>query len=994
MEVARTLARATCQTVDFPRLVQRVYDDGARLFVELGPASTCTRWIGEILKQREHMVVAANQRGVDDDLALLRVLARLVSHRVELDLRPLTEPVQAAKAEQSPRKALVRKVVLGGKDLHAAIVSDEHRRLVATKVAVAVTPQPGSHAVRTAEIVHSVPRQILGNASVDHATFLTDRIATLRRMIDVPKPAPANGTPVGAPSVVWDEDDLLEFARGKISSVFGPEYAIIDSYARRVRLPMPPYLLVTRVTRLDATRGNFKPSSITTEYDIPHDAWYCVDGQIPWAVAVESGQCDLLLISYLGIDFECRGERVYRLLDCTLTFVADLPLAGQTLRYEIQINSFARSGDTLLFFFSYRCFVDDTLVLQMDGGCAGFFSDAELELGRGVVDSPAEIRARRQAIRRRFAPLLQCTRRTFDRNDLLRLGDGQVAACFGPAYDRRGLNPSLRLAPAALLMIDRIVELDPEGGAWGLGLVVAEHDLDPEHWYFPCHFKDDQVLAGSLIAEGCCQLLQFYMLFLGLQTHTSDARFQPMVDVPQIVRCRGQVTPTVGTLIYRMEVTDLGLEPRPYAKANVDIILDDKTVVRFKDLALQLSEKNPDVGPPVAVQVADRPALYSSAQIDEFARGSLTACFGEEYAVYAGRRTPRTPNGELQLISRVVAVEGRRGSITPGATLTSEYDIPGSPWFCLENSYPTTPYAILMELGLQPCGFLSAHLGSTLSDPEQDFYFRNLDGNGYLVTETDIRGKTISNHIILRSSTTLDGVIIQAFDFTLQIDGEVFFRGDASFGYFTPQALAKQAGLDSGRRTQPWYQQSEAELPGAANPLGPIDQRLYYASPGRPYERLAGGRLNFLDRALVLPRGGKLNQGYVYADCAVDPHAWFFACHFYMDPVMPGSLGVEAMLQALQLFALETGLASSFRSPRFGLVDRHQTTWKYRGQIVPETGTMALEIHVSRVERTGDQVIVVADGNLWRDGLRIYHVQELALAIKEAAPHEPTHAEP
>ena len=43
-----------------------------------------------------------------------------------------------------------------------------------------------------------------------------------------------------------------------------------------------------------------------------------------------------------GIDFENKGQYVYRLLDCTLTFLDDQPKEGQTLRYEISINSFAR----------------------------------------------------------------------------------------------------------------------------------------------------------------------------------------------------------------------------------------------------------------------------------------------------------------------------------------------------------------------------------------------------------------------------------------------------------------------------------------------------------------------------------------------------------------------------------------------------------------------------------------------------------------------------
>ncbi len=54
-------------------------------------------------------------------------------------------------------------------------------------------------------------------------------------------------------------------------------------------------------------------------------------------------------------------------------------------------------------------------------------------------------------------------------------------------------------------MVDRITSVDLRGGPRGLGLVVAEKDMAPHDWYFPCHFKDDQVLAGSLIGEACAQ---------------------------------------------------------------------------------------------------------------------------------------------------------------------------------------------------------------------------------------------------------------------------------------------------------------------------------------------------------------------------------------------------------------------------------------------------------------------------------------------------------
>ena len=104
-------------------------------------------------------------------------------------------------------------------------------------------------------------------------------------------------------TVLLDDMDLLEFAEGKIGNVFGPEFDIIDGYDKRVMLPKKDYLLVSRVTKMDAVVehdvNKFKPSTITTEYDLPLNGWFSQGGDIPWAIMVESGQCDLLLISFI-----------------------------------------------------------------------------------------------------------------------------------------------------------------------------------------------------------------------------------------------------------------------------------------------------------------------------------------------------------------------------------------------------------------------------------------------------------------------------------------------------------------------------------------------------------------------------------------------------------------------------------------------------------------------------------------------------------------------
>ena len=63
---------------------------------------------------------------------------------------------------------------------------------------------------------------------------------------------------------------------------------------------------------------------------------------MPVGVLIESGQADLLLVSYLGADFVNKGERVYRLLGCEVTFRAELPQVGETLQYEIHLDGYAQ----------------------------------------------------------------------------------------------------------------------------------------------------------------------------------------------------------------------------------------------------------------------------------------------------------------------------------------------------------------------------------------------------------------------------------------------------------------------------------------------------------------------------------------------------------------------------------------------------------------------------------------------------------------------------
>ncbi len=90
-------------------------------------------------------------------------------------------------------------------------------------------------------------------------------------------------------------------------------------------------LLADRVTGIDAVPGELKTGTVWTETDITHDAWYLHQGHIPPGVMIESGQADLFLISYMGIDFKNKGDRAYRLLGCEVTYMDELARPGDTL---------------------------------------------------------------------------------------------------------------------------------------------------------------------------------------------------------------------------------------------------------------------------------------------------------------------------------------------------------------------------------------------------------------------------------------------------------------------------------------------------------------------------------------------------------------------------------------------------------------------------------------------------------------------------------------
>lgn len=86
---AHTTAESYCRVVDFPRLIRNVYASGPKIFIEAGGRRNCCTWIEKILRDRPHAAIPCDLKGQGSDTAMLRALARLVSHRVPLKLTAL-----------------------------------------------------------------------------------------------------------------------------------------------------------------------------------------------------------------------------------------------------------------------------------------------------------------------------------------------------------------------------------------------------------------------------------------------------------------------------------------------------------------------------------------------------------------------------------------------------------------------------------------------------------------------------------------------------------------------------------------------------------------------------------------------------------------------------------------------------------------------------------------------------------------------------------------
>ncbi|MCV7199010.1 beta-ketoacyl synthase N-terminal-like domain-containing protein [Mycobacterium angelicum] len=750
--------------------------------------------------------------------------------------------------------------------------------------------------------------------------------------------------------------------------------------------------------------GQTRTGTLWTETDVTAESRWLHTGRMPAGIMLESGRTDRMPVSWAGADNSSPGDRVYRLLGCEVTFLGGLPEIGDTLRFDVQVDGHASLADIALLFFHSDCTIDGKERLQVRNGQAGLFSKEQLASasrpGSGLLWRPED-----ETVSGPMESTPSRTSRTsLSRADLEALAAGRVWQTLGAGFECAASHTRTPSVPGSdMRLVDEVTEIDFTGGPWGRGYLRAVRHVNVESWLF-ADTGDDPYLPGPLMYEGAMQAMAVYMTGLGMTLECDGWRFEPVPFETYRLRYRGQVTPRSRELAYEVFVREVVAGPEPTLFADLLCTVDGLPAFHCRRMGLRLSPGWPmdlvagelnagelnagelNAGEltassqPRAVAEADGFSFDEKAML-AWAGGKPSMAFGPRYQEFDNhRKLIRLPGAPYNFISRVSDVAGDMGAMTSGAEVVVEYDIPEDAWYFAANGRPTMPNAVLMEVALQPCGWLAAYAGCPLCT-DVDLYFRNLDGTGVQHREITPSTPTLRTKVVLKSIAQASDTILVSFDAETHADDELVYTIDTVFGFFRRDALEQQVGLPATDE-----QRSALELPCEATVVE-------LAGPGRssgPGPRLAGATLLMIDR--VTGRwcdGGSAGLGRWRAVKDVDPTEWFFKAHFYRDPVQPGSLGIEALLQLLQFAMLDLGLGEEAgAAAHFEPVALDEpVTWRYRGQVLPANKLITSLVEITRITRDDDGILAAAEGSLWVDGRRIYSVTNLAMRIKGQLPH-------
>ena len=159
---------------------------------------------------------------------------------------------------------------------------------------------------------------------------------------------------------------------------------------------------------------------------------------------------------------------------------------------------------------------------------------------------------------------------SYTKEELVDCGQGRL---FGPG--------NARLPIDNMLMIDRISHISSEGGLFNKGEIIAELDINPELWFFDCHFPTDPVMPGCLGLDAMWQLVGF---FLGWRGNLGRGRALGCGEV----KFTGEILPTSSQVVYNINIKRVIERKLCMGIAEGTVSVDGKEIYAAKGLRVGL----------------------------------------------------------------------------------------------------------------------------------------------------------------------------------------------------------------------------------------------------------------------------------------------------------------------------------------------------------------------------------------------------------------------
>lgn len=742
-----------------------------------------------------------------------------------------------------------------------------------------------------------------------------------------------DAVPENLPGPKWGRKELEILASDKISRIMGPQFEPIDQYSPIVRMPMPPLLLADRVLGIDAEPLSMSSTGkLWTESVVEEDNWYLHHGHVPPGIALEMGQADLLLISWLGVDLENKGEKVYRLLGIDAIAYRGPLKIGERMIVDINCGGYATLGGIRLFFFNSHGWVDGKMISAVRNGQAGFFTEDILKGSGGILWDPVKDGSPR--LNGPLDPpagggLLDHGKRSFTAEEVIAFSEDRVVDCFGPLYAET-LNHTRppRLQRGLMLLIDEVVECDPRGGPWGRGYIKAIKRLTDEEWFYDGHFKGDPCMPGTLTMEAIGQLAVFACAAMGYTVGHDGWRFEPLVEEISHVRARGQTVPGAREVIYELFVEDVSTSDVPTFHAQGMSTVDGLRSFHGSGCGGRLvpgypMESRVRLLPKAVDPRASRAdgLLLDRAHLLHLAWGKPSDAFGETYKVFDWTRAcPRLPGPPLLLLSRIEQAPEKLWTLAAGASAQLSWDVGEERWLREEQRAAGVPLWALAEHGIQASSWLLSALGAALDEQ---------DAKRFDIQELRLSVPKALPKALQETPQSLSTGVRLA---SVGEDGAMLLESAMATG---TQAVA-QVAVTMAVRTGP--RPGAPEAPAApqgepvALPLGPA--------------ALPGGLLALVDQAHGFwPQGGEAGLGLVRVGLAMNHGLWFFTCHTFGAPRWPCGFYLEMATQAGSLLARALG-----HEGQGWVASGEAVSLRVHDEIYPGSGELLCDVCVLEVQ--------------------------------------------